>query len=174
MWASTWLCQVYRYWIATEKAGTCELLIDNLPGYCDNINRASDGKYWLAFVGLRSPVYDLAMANPGFRIRMVKQIPPDEWLCPGINYGSVDQVRRRRRGERVAVGSGRQVASDDHIRSRTQRLSLYRRTREQSHRAHPASERRPDLGSACDSYWGAADLMSLVGDIIDRVLFPKP
>ena len=83
LWASTWLCRVYRYWIATEKAGTCELLIDNLPGYCDNINRASDGKYWLAFVGLRSPVYDLAMANPGFRIRMVKQIPPDEWLCPG-------------------------------------------------------------------------------------------
>jgi ribose transport system permease protein len=89
LWASTWLCRVYRYWIATEKAGTCELLIDNLPGYCDNINRSSDGKYWLAFVGLRSPVYDLAMANPGFRIRMVKQIPPDEWLCPGINYGCV-------------------------------------------------------------------------------------
>jgi len=89
LWASTWLCQVYRYWIATEKAGTCELLIDNLPGYCDNINRSSDGKYWLAFVGLRSPVYDLAMAKSGFRIRMVKQIPPDEWLCPGINYGCV-------------------------------------------------------------------------------------
>lgn len=89
LWASTWLCRVYRYWIATEKVGTCEILIDNLPGYCDNINRSSDGKYWLAFVGLRSPVYDLAMANPGYRIRMVKQIPPDEWLCPGINYGCV-------------------------------------------------------------------------------------
>ncbi len=89
LWASTWLCRVYRYWLEGEKAGTCELLIDNLPGYCDNINRASDGKYWLAFVGLRSPVYDLAMANPGFRIRMVKQIPPDEWLCPGINYGCI-------------------------------------------------------------------------------------
>lgn len=89
LWASTWLCRVYRYWIATEKAGTCEVLIDNLPGYCDNINRASDGQYWLAFVGLRSPVYDLAMRKPGFRIRMVKQIPPDEWLCPGINFGCV-------------------------------------------------------------------------------------
>ena len=89
LWASTWLCRVYRYWIATEKAGTCEVLIDNLPGYCDNINRSSDGKYWLALVGLRSPIYDLAMANPGFRIRMVKQIPPDEWLCPGINYGCI-------------------------------------------------------------------------------------
>ena len=89
LFASTWLCCIYRYWIATEKAGTCETLIDNLPGYCDNINRASDGTYWLAFVGLRSPAYDLAMANPGFRIRMVKQMPPDEWLCPGINFGSI-------------------------------------------------------------------------------------
>jgi len=89
LWASTWLCRVYRYWLEGDKAGTCEVLIDNLPGYCDNINRASDGRYWLALVGLRSPVYDLAMANPGFRIRMVKQIPPDEWLCPGINYGCI-------------------------------------------------------------------------------------
>jgi ribose transport system permease protein len=89
LWASTWLCQINRYWIAGAKAGTSELLIDNLPGYCDNINRASDGKYWLAFVGLRSPVYDLAMRKPSFRTRMVKQIPPDEWLCPGINYGCV-------------------------------------------------------------------------------------
>lgn len=89
LWASTWLCRVHRYWLEGEKSGTCEVLIDNLPGYCDNINRASDGKYWLALVGLRSPVYDLAMANPGFRIRMVKQIPPDEWLCPGINFGCV-------------------------------------------------------------------------------------
>ena len=55
LWASTWLCQINRYWIAGPKAGTSEPLIDNLPGYCDNINRASDGKYWLAFVGLRSP-----------------------------------------------------------------------------------------------------------------------
>ena len=89
LWASTWLCQVNRYWIAGPKAGINELLIDNLPGYCDNINSASDGEYWLALVGLRSPVYDLAMRNPGFRMRMVKQIPPDEWLCPGINYGCI-------------------------------------------------------------------------------------
>lgn len=89
LWASTWLCRIYRYWIQGAKAGTLELLADNLPGYPDNINRASDGTYWLALVGIRSPVYDLAMADPSFRTRMVKQIPPDEWLCPGINFGCV-------------------------------------------------------------------------------------
>ncbi len=89
LWVSTWLCRIYRYWIAGEKEGQLELLVDNLPGYPDNVNRASDGTYWLALVGLRSPVYDLAMADPAFRTRMVKQIPPDEWMCPGINYGCV-------------------------------------------------------------------------------------
>ncbi len=89
LWVSTWLCKIYRYWIDGDRAGTLEVLFDNLPGYPDNINRASDGNYWLALVGIRSPVYDLAMADPGFRIRMVKQIPPDEWLCPGINFGCV-------------------------------------------------------------------------------------
>ena len=78
--ASTFTCRIYRYWIATAKAGTFELLIDNLPGYPDNINRASDGSYWMALAGLRAPAYDIAMAAPGFRRRMVKQIPSDEWL----------------------------------------------------------------------------------------------
>ncbi len=89
LWASTWLCKIYRYWIDGPQTGRLDVLVDNLPGYPDNINRASDGTYWLALVGIRSPVYDLAMADPGFRVRMVKQIPPDEWLCPGINFGCV-------------------------------------------------------------------------------------
>ncbi len=88
-WVSTWLCRIYRYWIEGEQKGTLEIMVDNLPGYPDNINRASDGTYWLAFVGIRSPAFDLAMEDPAFRVRMVKQIPPDEWLCPGINYGCV-------------------------------------------------------------------------------------
>ena len=88
-WVSTWLCRIYRYWIEGERKGELEIVVDNLPGYPDNINRASDGTYWLAFVGIRSPVFDLAMADPALRVRMVKQIAPDEWLCPGINYGCV-------------------------------------------------------------------------------------
>ena len=87
--ASQYACKICRYWIATEKAGTFEVLIDNVPGYPDNINRASDGRYWMAFVGLRAPAYDISMADPAFRRRMVKQIPPDEWLIPGINYGCI-------------------------------------------------------------------------------------
>jgi len=87
--ASTTLCQVFRYWIEGPRKGELELLIEHLPGFVDNINRASDGNYWVALVGIRSPAFDLAMRKPGFRLRMAKQVPIDEWLAPGLNHGCV-------------------------------------------------------------------------------------
>jgi ribose transport system permease protein len=87
--AQTWLCRVLRYWHSGPKKGTVEVFIDNLPGYPDNINRASDGSYWLALTGMRSPAFDLAYRMPGFRRRMLKRIPRDEWLYPSMNYGCV-------------------------------------------------------------------------------------
>lgn len=87
--ASTTLCQIYRYWIAGPRKGELEVFIESLPGNPDNINRASDGTYWLALVGIRTPTFDLAARKPGFRLRMVKQVPGDEWLAPGLNHGCV-------------------------------------------------------------------------------------
>ncbi|MDB5398977.1 MAG: transporter permease [Rhodopila sp.] len=87
--ASTSLCKVFRYRLEGPRKGALEILIDDLPGLADNINRASDGTYWLALVGIRSPAFDLAMRNPGLRLRMVKQVPIDEWLAPGMNHGCV-------------------------------------------------------------------------------------
>lgn len=89
LFALTWACRIERYWIGGPKAGQLETLISDLPGLPDNINRASDGCYWLALVGLRTPAYDLAMEDPGFRTRMIKRIPNDEWLYPNINNGCV-------------------------------------------------------------------------------------
>jgi len=87
--ASTSACRIFRHWLAGPQAGTTEIMIDELPGNPDNINRASDGNYWLALVGIRSPAYDLACRKPAFRRRMVKQVPADEWLAPGLNHGCV-------------------------------------------------------------------------------------
>ena len=64
-------------------------MIDNLPGFPDNINLSSEGNYWLALVGMRSPALDLAWRMPGFRWRMAKRVPLDEWLFPNINTGCV-------------------------------------------------------------------------------------
>ena len=87
--ASTSLCKIFRYWLEGPKKGQTEVLIDQLPGNPDNINRASDGTYWLALVGIRTPTFDLAMRKPDFRRRMVKEVPIDEWLAPGMNHGCV-------------------------------------------------------------------------------------
>jgi ribose transport system permease protein len=87
--ASTSACRIFRYWLDGPKKGKTEVLIDDLPGAPDNINRASDGNYWLALVGIRTPTFDLAARMPAFRRRMVKQVPTDEWLAPGLNHGCV-------------------------------------------------------------------------------------
>jgi ribose transport system permease protein len=89
LFAETWACRVTRYYFDGPKAGKLEVLIDDLPGFPDNINRASDGTYWLALMGMRNPAFDLAMRMPSFRTRMVRRIPGDEWLFPNINTGCI-------------------------------------------------------------------------------------
>ena len=89
LFAETWGCCIKRWWFDGPKKGRIETVLDNLPGYPDNINLASDGNYWLALVGMRCPAYDLALRMPGFRRRMALRVPLDEWLFPNINTGCV-------------------------------------------------------------------------------------
>src|SRR5690606_31180372 len=90
--AQTWLCRILRFHIDGPDKGRLEVFMENFPGYLDNINRASDGAYWVALNGMRSPAYDLAMRMPVFRRRMMKRIPRDEWLYPSMNHGCVVKV----------------------------------------------------------------------------------
>jgi ribose transport system permease protein len=87
--AETWGCRISRYWFDGPKAGTVEVTVPDLPGYPDNINRASDGTFWVALVGMRSPALDLALSMPSMRKRMAKRVARDEWLFPNINTGCV-------------------------------------------------------------------------------------
>src|SRR5215471_12544975 len=87
--AESWACRVHRYWFAGPKAGRVECVIRDMPGYPDNINRASDGRYWMAWLGMRTPSFDLALRHPGMRKRMTRRLPQDEWLFPNINTGGV-------------------------------------------------------------------------------------
>ena len=89
LYAETWGCRITRYWFDGPKNGQREVVIANLPGYPDNINRASDGTYWCALCGMRSPVFDLSQRMPGFRRRMVQSVARDDWLYPNMNTGCV-------------------------------------------------------------------------------------
>ena len=97
LFAETFGCAIRRSWFDGPKKGKVETVIDNLPGFPDNINLASDGNYWLALVGMRTPTLDLAWKMPGFRKRMAKLVPIDEWLFPNINTGCV--VKFNEKGE---------------------------------------------------------------------------
>lgn len=89
LFAESWGCRISRYWFDGPDKGKVQVVIPDLPGYPDNINRASDGHFWIALMGMRGPSFDLAMRWPGFRRRMVKRLGQDEWISPNINVGCV-------------------------------------------------------------------------------------
>ena len=89
LFAETWGCRISRYWLEGPKEGTTEVVIADLPGYPDNINRGSRGTYWLGLAGTRTPSYDMAMTMPAFRRRMARRVAGDEWLFPNVNVGCV-------------------------------------------------------------------------------------
>jgi ribose transport system permease protein len=89
LFAETWGCRISRYWLEGPKEGTTEVVIADLPGYPDNINRGSRGTYWLGLAGTRTPSYDMAMTMPAFRRRMARRVAGDEWLFPNVNMGCV-------------------------------------------------------------------------------------
>ncbi len=80
---------MWRYWVSGRRKGDFEPFLTNLPGFPDNINRASDGTYWMAFAGMRTPSFDLSLRDAGWRRRMLKQIPQDEWLMFNMNTSCV-------------------------------------------------------------------------------------
>ena len=86
--ASTWTCSILIFDLARLKAGP-RYFCRGLPGYPDNINRASDGGYWIALAGMRTPAIDLAMEDPKLRLRMAKRVPPTNWLFGNLNIGGV-------------------------------------------------------------------------------------
>lgn len=101
MFAESWNCSVKRFWFEGPKKGQVSPVLENLPGYPDNLNISSDGNYWMAIMGMRSQVFDLAMRKPAFRRRMAKQLPGDEWLAPNINTGCL--VKFSEKGEILDV-----------------------------------------------------------------------
>lgn len=89
LFAERWSGTVSRFWFAGSKKGKVDPVLPNLPGFTDNINRTSDGNYYVAIIGVRTPVHDLAMEMPGFRKRMSQRVAPDEWLYPNFNGGMI-------------------------------------------------------------------------------------
>lgn len=94
LYSETWLCRISRYYFAGPKAGRKEVVVDDLPGYPDNINPSSDGGFWVAMVAMRTKVSDIAMRMPSFRKRMTRRLPVDNWLLPNFNAGCIVKLSK--------------------------------------------------------------------------------
>ena len=65
--------RVLRYDLAAPGAAP-EVLLDNLPGFPDNINNAPGGAYWVGLVSPRNPVMDTLSDKPQLR-RVIMRLP---------------------------------------------------------------------------------------------------
>jgi sugar lactone lactonase YvrE len=67
---------VVRLWLTGERAGTSDLLVDDLPGYPDNIARGSDGLVWVTIASPLDPVVELLRTRAPLAVRkLVTRIP---------------------------------------------------------------------------------------------------
>ena len=79
--AETGARRLTRHWLTGARAGTHDLLVDDLPGYPDNISRGSDGLIWVALAGPRDPIVEAIRRAPEPVRRGVTLIP--DRLQPG-------------------------------------------------------------------------------------------
>lgn len=72
---------------AATAAPAATVLLDNLPGYPDNLMRGMDGRIWLGFTKPRSAVVDRMAPYPWLR-RLTLRLPRAMWPVPPA-YGHV-------------------------------------------------------------------------------------
>ena len=67
--------RIHKYWLQGDKAGQSEVLIDNLPGFPDNIVRGRDGRFWVGLVSPRNKLLDDLSRSPFIR-KVFQRFPP--------------------------------------------------------------------------------------------------
>lgn len=72
--AETGTYRIHRYWLQGENAGKSEVIIDNLPGFPDNINNGMNGRFWIGFAAPRKSVLDDFSDRPFIR-KMLQRAP---------------------------------------------------------------------------------------------------
>lgn len=66
--------RVWRYWLQGPKAGAGELLLENLPGFPDNINNGLNERFWIGIIAPRNRLLDAVSGLP-FARKMILRLP---------------------------------------------------------------------------------------------------
>lgn len=85
--AETGSYRVLRHWLAGPKRGRTEPLIENLPGFPDNLSTGRDGRFWLGLVSPRNRLLDRLSGWP--RLRAAVQRLPKLVRPKAVAYGHV-------------------------------------------------------------------------------------
>jgi sugar lactone lactonase YvrE len=72
--AETGSYRIHRYWLQGPNAGRSEIIIDNLPGFPDNINNGMNGRFWIGLAAPRKAILDDYSAYPFIR-KMLQRAP---------------------------------------------------------------------------------------------------
>jgi sugar lactone lactonase YvrE len=74
MIAETGSYRILRHWLRGPGAGSTEVIVDNLPGFPDNINRGDDGRFWVGLVAPRDAKLD-GLSDKPFLRKLVQRLP---------------------------------------------------------------------------------------------------
>ena len=67
---------ITRLWLTGPRQGQHEPLVDNLPGFPDNLGLGSDGLIWVAIASPREPMLDFMLPRAPALRRLVWALPP--------------------------------------------------------------------------------------------------
>lgn len=82
--------RILRIWIEGDRAGETDIILDNLPGFPDNINPGPDGTFFVGLVSKRIDAMDELAPKPFMR-KLIWRLP--EFMKPAAeNYGFVFQM----------------------------------------------------------------------------------
>ncbi|RLA22567.1 MAG: SMP-30/gluconolactonase/LRE family protein, partial [Gammaproteobacteria bacterium] len=66
--------RIWRHWLTGPDAGKSEVIIDNLPGFPDNITNGRNGNFWVGLVAPRNQLV-VALSGKPFMRKMVQRLP---------------------------------------------------------------------------------------------------
>lgn len=83
--AETSRYRILKIWLQGPRAGDYDVLIDNLPGFPDNIEHGLEGRYWVGLVSPRNDLLD-GLSDMPFLRKLVQRLPAA--LRPPAEYYS--------------------------------------------------------------------------------------
>jgi len=66
--------RILRHWLEGPRSGTTEVVIENLPGFPDNIENGDNGRFWIGLVAPRNQLLDRLSDQPFLR-QVLQRLP---------------------------------------------------------------------------------------------------